>query len=201
MGCASSNPVGEVSPVETSKSSIIDREIERRRLEQEGKVKLLLLGAGESGKSTIFKQMRILYGANNPSDDDLRFYGTVVRANIIVAMRKLVAHLHNLGYEDELDKESETNQSGDSTLSLRASYDRLLEFLVNKTQTAALEDLAQTEDGKAAQDEPKDWIGISQRAGKVVCNDSLLFLKFVEPIRKVWNVGIMILNQCKTSTV
>jgi hypothetical protein len=31
--------------------------------ENQRKIKLLLLGAGESGKSTVFKQMKLLYGS------------------------------------------------------------------------------------------------------------------------------------------
>eukprot|EP00957_Ditylum_brightwellii_P165467 12598123-Ditylum_brightwellii.AAC.1 len=121
MGCASSAP--EAPPnsgggptqsnfsqpgggmAEANGSAGIDRELERAKNEEEGKVKLLLLGAGESGKSTIFKQMRILYGTPR-TEEDLRMHGVVVRANVIVAVRKLCTHLRNLGLEPELDKEA-----------------------------------------------------------------------------------------------
>lgn len=142
--------------------------------------------------------MRILYGTH-PSDDDLRFYGTVVRANIIVVMRKLLALIRNLGFVDQLDQESINNASDDSSeMTLREAYDLLVENLVDKTQAAALERL-NLED--KPQDEPKDWVGTSQRAGKVVCNDSILFLNYVDPIREVWNSETMKLVWAKRATV
>ena len=88
-------------PAEVGNSNAIDRELDRARQQEELKVKLLLLGAGESGKSTIFKQMRILHGSPR-TEDDLRMYGVVVRSNCITAMRKLCQLCRALRREQEL---------------------------------------------------------------------------------------------------
>ena len=192
MGCNTSSPAGvDVSPAEASKSNNIDRELERARQIQDSKVKLLLLGAGESGKSTIFKQMRILYGTNR-SDDDLRMYGTVVRANIIVAVRKLVSHLRNLGLEEELDLEDKAIRESDmidsEEMLPREAYDTLINYLVDMSPSSAVAALTNIDNAETPQDAQKDWVGLSQRAGKGVCNDARLFHKLVTPIRTIWNV-------------
>ena len=54
------------------------------------KIKLLLLGAGESGKSTIFKQMKIIYGNNFPLEERQQAV-TVVHSNILGNVRSLLA--------------------------------------------------------------------------------------------------------------
>ena len=126
-----------------TESRNIDNDLERARQEDEGKIKMLLLGAGESGKSTIFKQMRLLYGTER-SDDDLRMYGVVARSNIVVAVRKLCSHLRNLGLEEELDRESresEELEDGDhSSMTCRQAYDELMAYLVDNTATASAQD-------------------------------------------------------------
>mmetsp|Transcript_15310 Transcript_15310/g.18953 ORF Transcript_15310/g.18953 Transcript_15310/m.18953 type:complete len:380 (+) Transcript_15310:276-1415(+) len=60
----------------------IQRRIQKEAEKESRKVKLLLLGAGESGKSTIFKQMRINYGGKPLDPDEVRGVIPHIRKNI-----------------------------------------------------------------------------------------------------------------------
>ena len=167
----------------------IEADLARARLEDEGKIKMLLLGAGESGKSTIFKQMRLLYNSNERTDDDLRMYGVVARSNIVVAVRKLCAHLRNLGLEEELDREEAGDQS---SMSVRQAYDELMAYLVDNT--ANLEGKSVSQDPSVSEHQilnngKKDWVGQSARAGGAANNDAKLFLDHHESIRILWQVS------------
>jgi len=138
---------------------------------------MLLLGAGESGKSTVFKQMRLLYGAER-TEDDLRMYGVVVRSNAVVAIRKLCSLLRNLELEEELEREEEGVKKG---------YDDLMAYLVDKTafRTAA------QDDPEVVAGRKKDWVGQSPRAGLAANEDANHFLAHHELIYKVWKSNIM----------
>jgi len=74
MNCCS---FGKVGDIEVKKSTDIDKFLkdEGRRLEEA--ILLLLLGAGESGKSTIAKQMRILHREGFSEEDRLTFKVTI----------------------------------------------------------------------------------------------------------------------------
>lgn len=73
-----------------------DQQASMRR--QEDVIKLLLLGAGESGKSTIFKQMKILYGQAWDADEMLSLK-PVVFANIIQNMRAVLEYADVNGFD------------------------------------------------------------------------------------------------------
>lgn len=74
--------------------------------EQQGTIKLLLLGAGESGKSTIFKQMKIIYGVGFTPEDRENFT-PVVYNNTIVAMKALLQACEDFGHETKCKEEIE----------------------------------------------------------------------------------------------
>mmetsp|Transcript_72369 Transcript_72369/g.205855 ORF Transcript_72369/g.205855 Transcript_72369/m.205855 type:complete len:195 (+) Transcript_72369:651-1235(+) len=64
---------------ELQRSRDIQKQAERDYYKGQEEIKLLLLGAGESGKSTVFKQMKILYGAGFSADDKANFRTKVRR--------------------------------------------------------------------------------------------------------------------------
>ncbi|GAM21567.1 hypothetical protein SAMD00019534_047420, partial [Acytostelium subglobosum LB1] len=88
--------------VETDASARIDRQIEGDRRKTRNFVKLLLLGAGESGKSTIFKQMKIIQEDGGYSRDELLGFRSFIYANCASQMEALVRAAVQL--EIELEK-------------------------------------------------------------------------------------------------
>ncbi|KAF4527820.1 hypothetical protein B566_EDAN016304 [Ephemera danica] len=71
------------------RSQQIDRLIEKDKNMFRRQVKLLLLGAGESGKSTFLKQMRIIHG-HKFEPEVVREFQQVIYQNIVKGMKVLV---------------------------------------------------------------------------------------------------------------
>ncbi|EYC34181.1 hypothetical protein Aduo_002033 [Ancylostoma duodenale] len=64
----------------------IEKQLQRDKRNARRELKLLLLGTGESGKSTFIKQMRIIHG-NGYSDEDKRAHIRLVYQNVFMAIQ------------------------------------------------------------------------------------------------------------------
>ncbi|KAJ8978673.1 hypothetical protein NQ317_019109 [Molorchus minor] len=78
------------------KSQEIDKIIEKDKQAMKRQVKLLLLGAGESGKSTFLKQMRIIHGIKF-EQQLIREYQQVIYQNLVKGMKVLTDAREKLG--------------------------------------------------------------------------------------------------------
>ena len=101
MGVCGSLPTGgDVDPEARQRSSEIDKHL-AEKIRQEGQeYKILLLGSGESGKSTIVKQMKIIH-QNGYTEQELYMFRLTVVKNVIDSARALALALRLLGMEPE----------------------------------------------------------------------------------------------------
>lgn len=85
------------------RSQMIDRKLEEdsRRLRRE--CKILLLGSGESGKSTIVKQMKIIH-QNGYSVEELALYRLTVYKNLMDCAKALIGAYHQFSLEPSSQK-------------------------------------------------------------------------------------------------
>ncbi|CAM9909928.1 unnamed protein product [Lampetra planeri] len=84
----------------------IERQLRRDKRDARRELKLLLLGTGESGKSTFIKQMRIIHGSGY-TEEDRRGFIKLVYQNIFIAMQAMCRAMETLKipYTYEYNKE------------------------------------------------------------------------------------------------
>uniref|UniRef100_A0A3P9PU36 Guanine nucleotide binding protein (G protein), alpha inhibiting activity polypeptide 1 n=1 Tax=Poecilia reticulata TaxID=8081 RepID=A0A3P9PU36_POERE len=94
MGCTLSTD----DKAAQERSKMIDRNLRDDGEKAAREVKLLLLGAGESGKSTIVKQMKIIHEAGY-SEEECKQYKAVVFSNTIQSMMAIIRAMGRLKIE------------------------------------------------------------------------------------------------------
>ncbi|KAF9457025.1 heterotrimeric G protein alpha subunit A [Collybia nuda] len=81
-----------------AKSDLIDKQIEEDNKKYKRECKILLLGSGESGKSTIVKQMKIIH-QDGFSPAELAVYRPIVYKNVLDSAQAVVVYMRKVGLE------------------------------------------------------------------------------------------------------
>ncbi|CAF0983322.1 unnamed protein product [Rotaria magnacalcarata] len=77
-------------------NKMINEALERERKELNSESKLLLLGAGESGKSTVVKQMKIIFNENGYTKEECLRFKPVIYSNTIQSMLAILQAMTRL---------------------------------------------------------------------------------------------------------
>ncbi|KAG0323290.1 guanine nucleotide-binding protein subunit alpha, partial [Podila horticola] len=78
MGCCISQDDKE----SRNRHENIENQLRRDRIQMRNEVKMLLLGAGESGKSTILKQMKLIHD-NGYTKEEREAYKEIIFSNTV----------------------------------------------------------------------------------------------------------------------
>lgn len=126
MGCTASTPVDNINNVNNKEGvfnnnvnkiqtkqpdmeqlqkiqdSRLEKIMQQSKANKKNQVKMLLLGAGESGKSTVLKQMRLLHLGGFSNQERFQ-YKNIIWADTVACMQTLIIQSRNLGIELESD--------------------------------------------------------------------------------------------------
>jgi len=126
---------------EKKRSKELDRKMQEDNQADQKVNKLLLLGAGESGKSTLFKQMIALYKTDKFDEDYRKGFTRVIYQNVMQSMFILCEYCEKFT-GDDLMKDSVECERKDLLMQIRRISDEgKLENPIDKDMKKILEDL------------------------------------------------------------
>merc|ERR1712093_120399 len=91
MGCGMSTEEKEGK----ARNEEIENQLKRDKMMQRNEIKMLLLGAGESGKSTILKQMKLIHEGVY-SRDERESFKEIIFSNTVQSMRVILEAMEQL---------------------------------------------------------------------------------------------------------
>uniref|UniRef100_A0A914UNT9 G-protein alpha subunit n=1 Tax=Plectus sambesii TaxID=2011161 RepID=A0A914UNT9_9BILA len=95
--------------VQASTNRLIEKVIDKERRNETGNQKLLLLGAGECGKSTILKQMQILH-KNGFTEAEYEEKTEIVYSNTVTSMAAILRAMGAMNLSLDSDREIDAKQ-------------------------------------------------------------------------------------------
>ncbi|KAB2627797.1 guanine nucleotide-binding protein alpha-1 subunit [Pyrus ussuriensis x Pyrus communis] len=136
--CSRNKHYNEEDNEENAQTAEIERRIEQETKAEKHIQKLLLLGAGESGKSTIFKQIKLLFQTGF-DESELKSYISVIHANAYQTIKVLYDGSKELAQNDRetFEISSENKGIGEklSTIGSRLDYPHLTKELAQDIET------------------------------------------------------------------
>lgn len=121
MGACGSK-VTEEERIMRERNREIERELTKEKRNQDKEIKILLLGAGESGKSTIAKQMRIIH-LSGFSQQEKDVFKRQIHNNIITQIQVLLKQCEKRGIELLPENRESAAEILDISLLGRVNYD------------------------------------------------------------------------------